>query len=69
MRTLIMAEQEQKSNYTLIVAVCAVLSIGLVVLLKSRETEHLNLEGAGTTLESNAAELSGAKRFKNDYTE
>jgi len=64
-----MAEQEEKSNFTTIVAVMAILSITLVLVLKDRETEHLALAGASTTLEGNASALHEAKRFKNSYTE
>lgn len=63
-----MAEKE-KSNFTVIVAVMAVLSITLVLLLKADETKHLALKGAGTTLEGNAAVLHEAKRYDNNFTE
>ena len=62
-----MAEQEEKSNFVTIVAVMAVLSITLVVVLKSRETEHLQY--SSTSLEENAAALSGAKKFENNIYE
>ncbi len=62
-----MAEQEEKSNFTTIVAVMAVLSITLVLVLKDRETDHLTLAGASTTLESNAQALQGAKRYENNF--
>jgi hypothetical protein len=60
-----MAEQEEKSNFTLIVGVCAALSIALVLALKSRETEHLAY--SNTSLEENASALSSAKRFENNF--
>ncbi len=62
-----MAEQEEKSNFMTIVIGVAVASIVLVLLLKSRETDHLELAGASTTLEGNASALHEAKRFKNDF--
>ncbi len=61
-----MAEQE-KSNYTKIVAAVAIISITLIMVLKDRETEHL--ERSTTSLEENATALSGATRYKNDFTE
>jgi len=62
-----MAEQE-KSNFYVILGICAALSITLVLMLKADETKHLELKGASTTLESNAAALHEVKRFKNDYS-
>ncbi len=61
-----MAEQE-KSNYTKIVAGVAILSIALILVLKQRETEHLEYET--TSLEENATALSGAVRYQNNFTE
>ena len=60
-----MAEKAEKSNFMVIVAVVAVLSISLVLMLKADETKHLEMKGAGTTLEGNAAALHEVKRFKN----
>ncbi len=62
-----MAEQEEKSNFTTILAVMTVLSITLVLVLKDRETDHLTLAGASTTLESNAQALQSVKRYENNF--
>lgn len=62
-----MAEKAEKSNYTKIVAGVAILSIALIVVLKDRETEHL--ERSTTTLQENATALSGAVRYQNNFTE
>ncbi|MFW5443466.1 MAG: hypothetical protein ACKE51_04055 [Methylococcaceae bacterium] len=64
-----MAEKAEKSNFALILGVAAALSITLVLMLKADEVKHLELKGASTTLESNAAALHEVKRFKNDFTE
>lgn len=64
-----MAEQEEKSNFMVIVAVMAAISIAGVVLLKQDEVKHLEMKGGNTTLESNAAALQGAKRYDNNFTE
>ena len=64
-----MAEKEGKNNFTIIVAACAVISIALVLVLKADEVKHLEMKGAGTTLEGNASALHEAKRFKNDIME
>lgn len=61
--------EEEKSNFAVIVAVMAALSIGGVMWLKSDETKHLELPGASTTLESNAAALQAVKRFDNNHFE
>jgi hypothetical protein len=37
-------EKKEKDNFLLIVGVIVAISIALVVVLKSRETEHLNTE-------------------------
>ena len=63
-----MAEKE-KSNFITIVAVMAVLSSALVMMLKADEVKHLEMKGANTTLESNAAALSSVKRYDNNFTE
>ena len=60
-----MAEKEEKSNFMVIVAVMAALSITGVVLLKQDEVKHLEMKGQNTTLESNAAALSSHKRYNN----
>ncbi len=64
-----MAEEKQNNNFMIIVAVCAVLSIALVLALKADETKHLELKGSSTTLESNAKALHDAKRFENNFYE
>jgi uncharacterized spore protein YtfJ len=64
-----MAEKEGKNNFTLIVGACAAISIALVLVLKADEVKHLELKGAGTTLEGNASALHEAKRFKNEMME
>lgn len=64
-----MAAKEEKSNYTTIVAALAVASITLVLVLKDRETDHLAMAGASSTLESNATALQGVKRYSNIMTE
>ncbi|MCK5122376.1 MAG: hypothetical protein GQ532_20360 [Methylomarinum sp.] len=60
-----MAEQEEKSYFMVIVAVCAVLSIVLVLTLKADEVKHLEMKGSNTTLEGNAQALHSAKRYNN----
>lgn len=62
-----MAEKAEKSNYTKIVAAMAILSITLVMVLKDRETEHLEM--SSTSLQENANALSGAVRYQNNFTE
>lgn len=61
-------EKQEKSNFLVVFAAVSIAAIVLVLILKGRETEHLTLPGAGSTLEGNASDLSGAKRFKNDNT-
>lgn len=61
-------EKEEKSNVLVVFATVSIAAIILVLVLKGRETEHLTLPGAGSTLEGNASELHNAKRFKNDNT-
>ena len=60
-----MAEEKKSNNLTIIIAVMAALSIALVLTLKADEVKHLEMKGAGTTLEGNAAALHDVKRFKN----
>jgi hypothetical protein len=60
-----MAEEKEKNNFVKIVAFFAIASITLVMVLKSRETEHLQL-GAAASIEQSADYLKGAKRFNND---
>ena len=64
-----MAEQEEKSNFTKILIAMTIVSVTLVLVLKSRETDHLTLAGAGSTLESNAEALQSVKRYDNNFTE
>ncbi len=64
-----MAEQEEKSNFTKILVGMAIISIVLVLVLKSRETDHLVMAGASTTLEENAAALQAVTRYDNNFTE
>lgn len=59
--------EEEKSNYTKIVAACAILSIALIMVLKDRETEHLEM--SNTSLQENATALHGAVRYENNFTE
>lgn len=61
-----MAEKDS-NNYTKIVAAVAIVSISLIVVLKQRETEHL--ERSSTSLTENATALSGAVRYQNNFTE
>lgn len=58
---------EEKSNYNKIIAGVAILSISLVLVLKERETEHL--ERSTTSLEENATALQGVQRYRNNMTE
>jgi hypothetical protein len=60
---------EEKSNFTKILVAMTIISVTLVLVLKDRETDHLTLPGASTTLESNAAALQAVKRFDNNFTE
>ena len=59
-----MAEAKKKDNFLLIVGVAAVLSIVLVLLLKGRETEHLQY-GAESTVQQEAEKFEGIKNFNN----
>ena len=62
-----MAEQQEKSNFTKILVIMTIVSVTLVMVLKSRETDHLTLAGASTTLESNAQALQSVKRYENNF--
>jgi len=42
-----MAEKKEKDNFFLIIGVIAAITITLVVILKQRETEHLEPQAAG----------------------
>ena len=57
--------EKKNNNFTIILASCAAISIALVLVLKADEVKHLEMKGAGTTLEGNAAALHEAKRFSN----
>jgi len=64
-----MVEQvEEKDNLTKIIAGIIVITIVGVVLLKSRETEHLE-SGASTASTQEAFEVANEKRIaeKNDF--
>ena len=67
MRNFIMAEKEENNNFVKIFAGVSIAAIILVLVLKDRETDHLSLAGAGSTLEGNASALSEAKRFENNF--
>ncbi len=62
-----MADVEEKSNFTKILIVMTIISVTLVLVLKDRETDHLTLAGASTTLESNAQALQEVKRYDNNF--
>ena len=60
---------EEKSNnktFILIVAVCSFLVIGLVAILKERETEHLNYSD-NTTVEREAELFEHVKDYNNVF--
>ena len=57
--------EAKRNNLAIIIGIMAALSITLVLVLKADETKHLALKGENTTLESNAAALHEAKRYKN----
>lgn len=62
-----MAEQkEEKSNFYLILGACAVISIVGVLILKGRETEHLET-GPAASLEESASALHKAQRYENNF--
>jgi len=62
-----MAEEEKSSKtFYLIIAVCGFLVIGLVSILKARETEHLNYS-ENTSVEQEAKLYEGAKDFNNVF--
>jgi len=65
-----MAEEEKNNNrtYILVVVVLSFFAIGLVTILKSRETEHLNYS-ENTSVEQEAVLYEGAKRFNNVFEE
>lgn len=59
-----MAEQD-KDNTTLVFVIVTVIAIAGVMLLKSRETEHLKNSGP-TTAAAEAQVLSKARNLNND---
>ena len=63
-----MAEEKEKNNKTfiLIIAVCGFLVIGLVSILKERETEHLNYSD-NTTVEQQAELYKNVKDYDNVF--
>ncbi len=46
-----MAEKKEKDNFFLVIGVIAVITITLVVILKQRETEHLEPQAAAQSKE------------------
>jgi len=62
-----MAEEEEKSNSTKILIIMTIIAVTLVLVLKADETKHLELAGAGTTLEGNASALQAVKRYDNNF--
>ncbi|NOR80590.1 MAG: hypothetical protein GQ529_07110 [Methyloprofundus sp.] len=63
-----MAKTEEKNNKTfiLIVGVCAFLVIGLVSILKARETEHLNYSD-NTSVQQEAKLYEHVKDYNNVF--
>jgi len=61
--------EKKNNNFMIIIAATAAISITLVLSLKADEVKHLEMKGAGTTLEGNASALHAAKRFKNEAME
>ena len=61
-----MTEKDEQSNKTfyLIIAVCGFLVIGLVSILKARETEHLSYS-ENTTVEQEAELYKSVKDYNN----
>ena len=60
---------EEKSNnntFILIIAVCSFLAIGLVSILKERETEHLDYSG-NTSVEQEAELYKHVKDYNNVF--
>ncbi len=64
-----MAEEKVKKDktYIIIVAVCAFLAIGLVTILKSRETEHLNYSQETRSVQQEAQLFEGLKKYDNNF--
>ena len=63
-----MAEKDEQNNKTfyLIVAVCGFLVIGLVSILKARETEHLSYSD-NTSVQQEAELYKDAKDYNNVF--
>ena len=59
-------EKENSKTFYLIVAVCAFLVIGLVSILKARETEHLNYS-ENTSVQQEAKLYEGVKDYNNVF--
>lgn len=62
-----MAEEEKgKNTYLIIIAVCGFLVIGLVSILKARETEHLSYSD-NTSVQQEAELYKGVKDYNNVF--
>ncbi|NOQ64326.1 MAG: hypothetical protein GQ582_07425 [Methyloprofundus sp.] len=59
-------EKENSKTFYLIVAVCAFLVIGLVSILKARETEHLSYS-ENTSVQQEAKLYEGVKDYNNVF--
>jgi len=62
-----MAEEKDSGNSTKVLIVMTIIAVTLVLVLKSDETKHLTLAGAGTTIEGNASALQAVKRYDNNF--
>ncbi len=63
-----MAEEKKEKSYLgIIVGVALAGSVIGVLTLKADEVKHLEMAGAGTTLQGNADALSAAKKFENNF--
>jgi len=62
-----MAEEKDSGNSTKVLIIMTIISVVLVLVLKSDETKHLEMAGSGTTLEGNAAALQAVKRYDNNF--
>jgi len=61
-----MAEKENSKTFYLIIAVCGFLVIGLVSILKARETEHLSYSD-NTSVQQEAELYKGVKDYDNVF--
>ncbi len=59
-------EKEEKSNFYLILGACAAISIVGVMILKGRETEHLEM-GPSASIEESAEAIHNATRYNNTF--